>query len=434
MFNTSPPHNKEAEQKILGSIICEASNFEKIQGKLYPNDFYQEAHQKIWQGISDLEERGEEVNLLTLNEILRQQGQLDKVGGPAYISELTDNLITSSNIESALKLIKRDSNKRWLLQTARKCEEACLNGGDPSEILSNLQNKIDLIKQEISFEDSEKKSLPTARLIIDQLKTEIKQNKERGFLGIDPGFEFLRKTIKAFIPGHLWIAGGYTSHGKTAFAVELISRVLSNSFGVHITLFSTEMSAEAYILWLVANQTGTPSLSLLQGNHISEIQNKVEETFKVISKSNLIIFDDVYWFKEMARQARNIKVKVGLDLLFIDFIQNIMGEGSIYERMSILAPQLQALAKELSCTVIATSQVSNEAVKDNSGLIGFKGAGEIAAAADLGLWLERERDRKEGFKVNSEVLNIFIRKNRHGPTGKSTLRFFDNFTRLEEVN
>jgi len=429
----NPLNYLEAEQQLLGSIISEASTFEKVQGKLYAHDFYMEAHQKIWQGFLDLEEREEQVNLLTLNEILRQQGQLDKVGGPGYLSELTDNLITASNIESALKLIKSASHKRWLLSTARKFEQACLNGGDPSDILSNLQGKIDFIKQEISYNDPLVKPYPTAKLILDQLKTEIKQNQARGFLGIDPGFEFLKKAIKAFIAGHLWIVGGYTSHGKSAFAVELIYRVLVNSLGVHITLFSTEMTKESYLLRLVANQIGIPSLALLQGDHIPEVQNRVNQAFEFLYKKNLIIFDDLYKFKEIAERARNIKAQSGLDLLFVDYIQNVMGEGSIYERMSILAPQLQALAKELSCTVIAMSQISNEGVRDNSGLINFKGAGEIAAAADLGLWLERERDKKEGFKVNSEVLNVFIKKNRHGPLGKSTLRFFDNFTRLEEV-
>lgn len=435
MLNASPPHSIEREQQLLGSLLCEEATVEMVKEKLYPGDFYNEAHHKIYRAILDLNEKGEPVNLLTLNEILRQQGQLEKVGGPGYISELTDNLITSSNIESAVKLIKAASHKRWLLNTARKCEQACLNGGDPSEIVSSLQKKIDLIKHEISFEDFSKRPLPTAALIINQLKIEIMQNKEKGSLGIDPGFAFLKKTIRAFMPGHLWIVGGYTSHGKSAFAVELISRALANSFGVHIVLFSTEMSAEAYILRLVANQTGIPSLALLQGNHISEFQRKIDQAFEFLYEKNLIIFDDLYKFKEIAERARRIKAESGLDLLFIDFIQNLKGEGSsIYERMSILSPELQALAKELSCTLIATSQISNEGVKDNSGLINFKGAGEIAAACDLGLWLERERDNKKDFKINSEILNVFIRKNRHGPLGKSTLRFFDNFTRLEEVN
>jgi len=312
-------------------------------------------------------------------------------------------------------------------------------GGDFSDWLNQQEdNESAFERLSILIENAEpfnsnilEKPFPTACLIIDRLKKDVQRNKERGSLGIDPGFEFLRKSIRAFIPGHLWVIGGYTSHGKTALAVELISRVISNTSYAHITLFSTEMTSESYVLRLVANQTGIPSLSLFQGNHIPEIQQRVDRAFEIISKKNLIIFDDIYDFGKMAEKARDIKNKVGLDILFIDFIQNLMGEGSIYERMSRLAPQLQALAKELTCTVVALSQVSNEAVRDNSPVIGFKGAGEIAAASDLALWLEKEKNGG-GSIVNSDILNIIIRKNRHGPTGKKTMRFKNNFTRLEE--
>lgn len=296
------------------------------------------------------------------------------------------------------------------------------------ERLSILIENAELFNPNLS-----KEPLPTASFIIDYLREDIKRNKGRGSLGINPGFEFLKNAIRGFIPGHLWVVGGYTSHGKTAFAIELISRVLSNDPNVRITLFSTEMSKETYILRLVAKLTGIPSLSLWEGNHIQAFQARVDEAFDLIAHKNLIVFDDLYEFEKMADKARQIKAEVGLDLLFIDFIQNLIGKGAtIYERMSILAPQVQALAKELSCTVVALSQVSNEAVRNNSGVIGYKGAGEIAAAADLGLWLEREREGNDGFKINSEILNVIIKKNRHGPLGHSVLRFYNKFTGLKD--
>lgn len=433
MLNKALPHNIEAERQVIGTVLCDFSTLDEVRGKVYSGDFYNTAHQKIWQAFIDLDETGERIDLLTVNEKLKQQRLLDQCGGPAYLSELTDNLITPSSIESAVKLVKWESHKRWLLEIARKCEEACFNGGDPSDIVFNFQKKLDLIKQEISLEDSGKKPLPTATLIIDQLKTDIKQNRERGSLGIDPGFKFLRSAIKALIPGHLWIIGGYTSHGKTALAVELISRVIFNSPCAHITLFSTEMNAEAYLLRLVANQTGVSSLNLLEGNYTLEVQKEVDKALEVISKKNLIIYDDVYQWERMAGIARGIKVNVGLDILFIDYIQNIIGKGtSIYERMSLLAPQIQSLGKELDCTTIVMSQISNEAMKNESDVLGYKGAGEIGAACDLGLWLDRGERGKDNYKINSEVLNVFIKKNRHGPLGKSKLKFINNFTALVE--
>jgi hypothetical protein len=269
------------------------------------------------------------------------------------------------------------------------------------------------------------KPFPTAALIITDLKSEIQRNKERGTLGIDPGFSFLRKAIRALIPSHLWVIGGYTSHGKSAFAVELIWRVFQGTPSAKITLFSLEMNSQAYILRLASRCTGIPSLSILQGDHIPEVQRKIDEAFKIVNQKNLIVYDDIYEYEVISDRAKKIKDRCGLDILVIDFIQNIWGKGSIYERMSIVSPKIQALAKELDCTVIALSQVSNEAVNENIKTIGYKGAGEIAAAADIGIWLERD-------KKDDEILMVGIRKNRHGPLGKAKFRFVDSFTRLKE--
>lgn len=270
-------------------------------------------------------------------------------------------------------------------------------------------------------------SLPMASFLVPQLKDEIYRNKKRGFLGIDPGFEFLRKTIQAMIPTHLWIGGGYTSHGKTALAVELMKRVRKTAPNTKITLFSLEMDKISYLLRLVSNVTKIPSLAILRGDHIPEVQERIDSALAEISQWDLIIFDNLYEWSRIQQKAREIKGDVGLDILIVDFVQNvwIRGKGSIYERMSQLAPQIPALAKQLNCTILALSQVSNEAVNEDLRAIAYKGAGELAASCDLGLWLER--DRKE-----DDLLHVAIRKNRHGPVGKTTLRFRDNFTWLCE--
>jgi len=277
------------------------------------------------------------------------------------------------------------------------------------------------------FHDTNYLLFPTARLIVGQLKADIGKNRERKSLGIDPGFSFLQKSIRALIPSHLWVVGGYTSHGKTALAVELIRRITKTSPESNVVVFSLEMSAASYILRLASNITRIPSLSILHGDHIDSVQQRIEDALEQISKIHVIIYDDLYEFQKISQQAQDIKNTIGVDVLFIDYIQNMAGQGGIYERMSTLAPQLQALAKELDCTIVALSQVSNEAINEDLKSINYKGAGEIAAACDLGLWLEK--DRKD-----DTILRVAIRKNRHGPLGKAILRFKDNFTWLQEEN
>jgi len=175
----------------------------------------------------------------------------------------------------------------------------------------------------------------------------------------------------------------------------------------------------------MANRTGIPSLTIFGGKFTPETDGVIDGALNHFHNKRIWIYDDVYTFKGIEDRCKAIRTISQLDVVFVDFLQNMQGEGSIYERMSIIPVQLQKMAKELDTCVVSMSQVSNEAARTDSKVIGYKGAGEIAAACDLGLWLERDRQDKE-------LLLCSIRKNRHGPTGKKHLRFTDNFTRIVE--
>mgnify|MGYP000392011486 CR=1 FL=1 len=265
----------------------------------------------------------------------------------------------------------------------------------------------------------------TIKQVAFRLSDRINLNKKQEKIGERTGFSFLDSTIQGFLKTHFWIVGGYTSHGKTALMIQLIVNALEHNPNITIAIFSTEMSAESILLRLMSNRTVVPSLSIFRGKFSPEIQNKVDEALDYFYTKNIWIYDDVYTFQGINDRCKAIKLVSGLDVVFVDFLQNMQGEGSIYDRMSVIPIQLQKMAKDLNTCVIAMSQVSNEAARSDSKVIGYKGAGEIAAACDLGLWLERDQKDKE-------LLLCAIRKNRHGPTGKKKLRFTDNFTKIVE--
>lgn len=262
----------------------------------------------------------------------------------------------------------------------------------------------------------------TIREITARLRNTIDLNRKRGRIGEKTGFQFLDNTIHGFLKSLLYVVGAYTSSGKTAFMVQLACNALSINPKIRIAIFSLEMSKDSILLRLVSNKTEISSLSILEGFLDPHSQQKVDAAFECFENTELRLFDDLYTVPEIAAACRAIGP---LDVCFVDFIQNIRAEGSIYDRMSVVPVELQKLAKELNTCIVAMSQVSNEAVKYDSQLIGFKGAGEIAAACDLGLWLER--DKKDKY-----LILCSIRKNRHGPTGKKQLRFSENFTRIIE--
>jgi hypothetical protein len=273
-------------------------------------------------------------------------------------------------------------------------------------------------KSEIVTEDEIEVAKVNRQLVgfEDRIKTHFK--------GLDPGFDFLRKTIRAIVPTHVWSVGGYTSHGKSQFVIELLMRLLGST-KPKVTIFSAEMAAETYLLRMIASYTGIHTNELADNPAL--LERIGPEAYDFLRPHDLYLFDKINNLKKIRHICKRINSTWGLDVVVIDYLQNLRGTGSIYDRMSLLTPQLQQLAKELEITIIGLSQISNEALKDESGLIGLKGAGEIAAVSDLVIWLERDKEY-------DYLVHVQIRKNRHGPRGRTRLRWDKNFTRLEEVN
>jgi replicative DNA helicase len=241
--------------------------------------------------------------------------------------------------------------------------------------------------------------------------------------GMEPPYELLRNTIRKMIPTHLWIIGGYTSVGKTLLVIDLLMRLITQH-NPSIALFSTEMACTQYVYRMLAWCTGVPSLRLMYGTMSDSEMRAYTDGCHALEHSKIYLYDNLYSFPAIVKVCQTIKTQ-GLDVVIIDFLQNLSGKGSIYERMSVLAPRLQALAKELDITLIALSQVSNEAARGETGIIGYKGAGEIATAADLGLWMERSKE-------DSEIVRVKVAKNRHGPRGQRNFSFVNNWTQLDE--
>jgi hypothetical protein len=256
-----------------------------------------------------------------------------------------------------------------------------------------------------------------------RLSDRINLNKQHHKIGEQTGFKFLDRAIYGLVKTFLYIIGAYTSVGKTALLTQLTVNLLKDNPSIRIAVFSTEMAAEHILLRLMANRSAIPSMAIFRGKLDADRQIAVDGAFNYFHNKSIWLFDDVYTFDGIQAKCKAIS---HLDVVFVDFLQNMQGEGGVYDRMSVLPVQLQRMAKKLNTSVVAMSQVSNEAARGDPRVIGYKGAGELAAACDLGLWLERDKD-------NEELLQCYIRKNRHGPTGKTTLRYTDNFTRIEEI-
>lgn len=273
------------------------------------------------------------------------------------------------------------------------------------------------------LKDEKTKGVPIRHIsgVLEALEQKIISGAE----GIHPGYNLLAKTIRKITPGHMWVVGGYTSVGKSFFLNDLVCR-LYRAGNPGVAIFSTEMSSGQYALRMLANRTTYSTWVIEERKLVHKAQlQALKEAWDHFNTRNLYLYDDLYNFKKIEQTIEAIKHRKGLDVIAIDYIQNLQGKGSVYERMSALSPAIQAMSKRLEVCSIVLSQVSNEAAKEDLSIIGYKGAGEIAAAADLGVWLQREEKEKENVR-------FMIRKNRHGMTGEGLLVYSENYTRFEE--
>ncbi len=238
-------------------------------------------------------------------------------------------------------------------------------------------------------------------------------------------YQRLNNAIIGYIPTHLWILGGYTSSGKSSVLIDMIVHALQYDAGV--MLFSTEMSNKTNLCRMIANIIDIPYLRLIQGDW-KPFLGKAEKAISFLRQKNLCLYDDIYTLKEIALKVKQQTYQGQVDLVCIDYIQAMRGEGkSVYDKMAKIAFDLADLAKSTNTTVIGLSQVSHENIKADNPVIGFKGAGEIAAAADIALWIDRKsQEGKRDF-------DLIIRKNRHGKIGRIPMSFNDTFTGVRQA-
>ena len=412
MHNRKLPHDSHFEQIVICSLLFGADC------DLTPDDFCHPHHRIIYKAQRKLIDSGQPCELPALVNLLRESEALKTVGGATYLAQLADFLPTR-DLTYYCERIKEWARKRQLVSAGRMISELGYsdNGHSADALVEQALEQINVIQPTVHRPASSKN-------IIQELRERITKVKERGgMLGFDPGYRFLRATIGEAIPGMLWMIGGYTSVGKSAMAVDVCNRILLHNLGVAITIFSLEMESIIYALRFLAVRSGIHSQQILTSKVSPDEKDAVREAATWFSAQNVEIVDDLYDFSAILQMARHNKKEKGLDIAVIDYVQNFRHEGSIYELTSRYAPRLLQMAKDLHCTVIGISQIPDEAIEGAAGLR-FKGGGEWAANADLGIWLSRPKEDRD--------FTASVRKNRHGPLGVGKLKFSENYTQILE--
>ena len=426
-INRIPPHSVESEQSILGSIILDKDAIITVAETLNPSDFYKEAHKIIYESMLSLNSNNEPIDLITLIEELRKEGHLDNIGGISYLTSLSTIVPTTSNVKYYANIVKEKSVMRQLIKASNEIINLGYDAStDVQEILNKAEKSIFDISQEKSGDDIQPINavLQDTFDMIEKLCTEKKE-----VTGITTGFKDLNKKINGLQRTDLILLAARPAMGKTAFSLNLVQNAALKG-DASVAVFSLEMSKEQLVQRMLSAQSNVELSKIKTGTLGESDWPRIIDGMAVLSEAKIFI-DDTPGIKisEIRSKCRRLKMEKGLDLILIDYLQLMEGEGKNENRQQEIAKisrSLKILAKELDCPVVALSQLSRspELRKDHRPILSdLRESGSIEQDADIVMFLYRD----EYYHDDSEKKNIgevIVAKNRHGETGNVELVWF----------
>ncbi|MBS5787960.1 MAG: replicative DNA helicase [Clostridioides difficile] len=419
-----PPHSVESEQSILGSILLDKDAMITVAEIISPDDFYKEAHKIIYESMVSLNNKSEPIDIITLTEELKGKGHLTDVGGISYITSLSTIVPTTSNVKYYTDIVKEKSVLRKLIKASNDIIKLGYEKSTKIEdVIEQAEKKIFDISQEKASDDFKpiNEVLMDTYDMIEQLYT----NKS-DVTGVTTGFKDLNKKINGFQRTDLILIAARPAMGKTAFSLNLVQNAAIKG-NASVAVFSLEMSKEQLVQRMLASQSSVDLKKIKTGTLGDSDWPRIIDAMAVLSDTKIHI-DDTPGIKisELRSKCRKLKIEQGLDLVLIDYLQLMEGDGrneSRQQEIAQISRSLKILAKELNCPVIALSQLSRapEQRADHRPMLSdLRESGSIEQDADIVMFLYRD----EYYNADSESKNIcevIISKNRHGETGSLEL-------------
>lgn len=430
-----PPQNLEAESSVLGGILLENEAINLVLELLRAEDFYRESHRKIFRAMIELSDRTEPVDVITLSECLKNRGDLEAVGGSAYLASLNDFVPTAANIAYYARIVREKSILRHLIYAAT---EVATKGYDAT---SNVEELLDSAEKAI-FDITEQRIKGSFVKVGDMMKDSIKMveklfERKTMITGVPTGFKDFDAKTAGLQPADLIIVAARPGMGKTAFSLNIAGHAAFSGYGVAV--FSLEMAKEQLALRLLCSEARVDNARVRTG-YLSDRDFPKLATAAGKLHDALIYIDDtpaisVLELRAKARRlARDRDKKLGL--IIVDYLQLMRGTGAAQNReqeISEISRSLKALAKELNVPVMAISQL-NRRVEDRNDktpqLSDLRESGAIEQDADVIAFIYREAAYNP--KSDDNTATITIAKQRNGPTGDLSLTFLREFTRFED--
>src|SRR3989475_2656111 len=432
-----PPQNLEAESSVLAGILLENDAVNLVLELLRAEDFYRESHRKIFRAMIELSNRNEPVDVITLSECLTGRGELEAVGGSAYLASLNDFVPTAANISYYARIVREKSILRHLINAATEVATKGYDGtGNVEELLDSAERAI--------FDITEQRIKGSFVKVGDMMKDSIKMveklfERKTMITGVPTGFKDLDTKTAGLQPADLIIVAARPGMGKTAFSLNIASHAAFSGYGVAV--FSLEMAKEQLALRLLCSGARVDNSKGRTG-YLSDRDFPKLATAAGKLHDALIYIDDTPAISVLELRAKTRRIgrdrEKKLGLIIVDYLQLMRGTGAAQNReqeISEISRSLKALAKELNVPVLAVSQL-NRRVEDRNDktpqLSDLRESGAIEQDADVIAFIYREAAYNP--KSDDNTATITIAKQRNGPTGDLTLTFLREFTRFEDYS
>jgi replicative DNA helicase len=434
----SLPHNLEAERSVLGAILVHNDAFNLAVQVIDSSDFYRDAHRRVFDKMIALNERGQAIDFVTLKEELSRAGELDDVGGPAYIASLADGVPRATNVEYYSRIVKEKATLRNLIYAANKILTNAYEADQESDlILDEAESAIFSVADDrlkagfVPMKDLVKESFPKIEQLFEQ---------KRLITGVPTGFEDLDEMTRGLQGGDLVIIAARPSMGKTSLVLN-ISQHVATQPNLTVGFFSLEMSKESLFIRLLTSVAQIDSHRLMSGAIGQKDYGRISHALETLSAMRLFIDDSSnIGVLEMRAKCRRLQAEHGLNLIVVDYIQLMSGRGRFENRtleLGSISRSLKGLAKELSVPIIVLSQLSRgpESRSDHRPqLSDLRESGALEQDADLvGLIYRDDVYNKDPNNPDAGTAELIIAKQRNGPTGTVRLAFLREQTRFANL-
>ncbi|HLW99756.1 MAG TPA: replicative DNA helicase [Candidatus Acidoferrales bacterium] len=431
------PQNPEAERSVLGAILLDNHMLDVAVDKLKPEDFFQDNHQRIFARMIELSEERQAIDLITMINRLQRNGELETVGGAAYISQLVDGVPRISNVDHYARIVKEKAVLRRVIHATHNIQQQAMEATEDADaILDSAESSL--------FEIAENRVRvgltgmgDLVRNSYDRISRLFDEGKR--ITGVSTGYHQLDDLTSGLQPSELIVLAARPSVGKSAFAINLASNVgIRNALPVAI--FSLEMSKASLLLRLLSDQARIDAHKFRTGQLPREDRIKITTSLQFLSETPLWIDDSgATTVIEMGAKCRRMKRDNGLSLVIIDYLQLVSARGRFNtrnEEVASITRGLKAMAKDLDVPVVVLSQLTRAPEREDRGpvLSDLRDSGAIEQDADVVMFLHRPKMFKEGATPEERgETQLIIAKQRNGPTDMLRFVFLQRYTLFEEA-